>query len=503
MTRLLWIDDEIDLLRPFIYGLRERGYEVATASNGPDGLDLLGSGSYDLILLDQMMAGMTGLEVLRRAKERAPNVLVAMITKSDEEALIDEAYGDLVDDFLIKPFTPAQLLAVLKRLLDKRRLVGERIGRQYLAAVGPGDPPRDWPGWVERYRLLVSWQEKLGRYGDSALAEIQEERWREENEEFGRFVEQGYRSWLGGGGPVLSHRVMTEHVLPHCDERPTCLLILDAMRTDQWLAIEPELREFCSVETGHYCSVLPSATPYSRNAMLSGLLPLDIRRRYPDRWVFEESGQNRYEEELLTEHLRRVGFGHRFAYHRAGSGEELERVRGLLLDREVRLSVLIVNFLDLLIHSVKANRVLDEIVANDPALVAMTRVWFRASPLASIIRALVRRDRTVVVTSDHGFIRVRRPTEIHGGRKMSANLRYKHGGAIRVDDRHALLIRDPAEYRLPVDAETSIFAIARSDYYFIYPTKPREYERTYKNTYQHGGISLPEMVVPVATLRQK
>jgi len=501
--RLLWIDDEIDLLRPFIYSLRERGYDVDTATNGPDGLDLFGGQSYDLVLLDQMMAGMTGIEVLRRIKERDPNVLVTMVTKSEEEPLIEEAYAELVDDFLIKPFTSAQLLAVLKRLLDKRRLVAGRIGQQYLSALNTAPPPRDWRDWVERYRLLVGWQDKLGRYGDSALVGIQEERWREENEEFGRFVDREYRSWLGGDGPTLSHQVLPEHVLPRCEERPTCLLVLDAMRTDQWLALEPVIREFAAVETDHYCSLLPSATPYSRNGMMAGLLPLQILRRYPHLWVFEESGQNRHEEELLAEHLRRVGFRHRFAYYRAGSGEELERVRGRLLDQEVRLTVVIVSFLDLLIHSIKSTRVLDEIVSDDAALVAMTRVWFKSSPLPDIIRSLTGRDRSVVITSDHGFLRVRRPTEIHGGRKMSANLRYKHGGAIRVDERKALLLTRPADLMLPVDSATSSFAIARSDYYFIYPTKPREYERTYKNTFQHGGISLPEMIVPVATVRPK
>lgn len=501
--RLLWIDDEIDLLRPFIYGLQNRGYEVDTATNGPDGLDMLNDRSYDLVLLDQMMSGMTGLDVLRRVKETRPNVLVTMVTKSDDEQLVDEAYGDLVDDFLVKPFTPAQLLASIKRLLDKRRLVGERIGQQYLSAVHTRPEPRSWQDWVERYQLLVGWQQKLGHYGDSALVGVQEERWREENEEFGRFVERDYRSWLAGDGPVLSHRLMPEYVLPRCEERPTCLLVLDAMRTDQWLTIEPLVREFCSVETGHYCSVLPSATPYSRNAIFSGLLPLDILNRYPDCWVFEESGQNRHEERLLTEHMRRVGFRHRFSYHKAGSGEELDRARGALLDREVRLTVLVVNFLDMLIHTVKTTRVLDEIVADDSALAALTRVWFQASPLPAIIRSLIRRDRQVVVTSDHGFLRVRRPVEIHGGRKMSANLRYKHGGAIRIDERKALLLRNPADWMLPVDSQSSSFAIARSDYYFIYPTRPREYERTYKHTYQHGGISLWEMVVPVATLRPK
>ncbi len=498
--RLLWIDDEIDLLRPFIYGLRERGYEVETATNGPDGLDSLEGGHFDLVLLDQVMAGMTGLEVLRRIKEIDPGVLVTMVTKSDEEVLIDDAYGDMVDDFLIKPFTPPQLLAVLKRLLDKRRLIADRIGRQYLEAINSAPRPADWSDWVTYYAMLTRWQGKLGSYGDPALRDMQDDRWREANEGFVRMVEQQYTGWLEGDGPILSHRVLGEFARPLWEQGPTCFVLLDAMRADQWLSIEPLLREFFRIDSSYYYSILPTATPYSRNAIFSGLLPLDILRRHARYWVFEESGQNRHEHELLGEHLKRVGFKGRFAYHKVATADEIERVGRLLLDREIRLNVLVVNFLDLLIHSTRMTRVLDEVLRDDAALVGLTRLWFASSPLFGILKTLARRGWNVVITSDHGFLRVRRPVVIHGGRRMSANLRYKHGGAIRLDERKALLIRDPAAYMLPVDHESSSFAIAKSDYYFIYPTKPREYKRAYKHTYQHGGISLREMIVPVAQM---
>ncbi|MBM3314781.1 bifunctional response regulator/alkaline phosphatase family protein [candidate division WOR-3 bacterium] len=501
--KLLWIDDEIDLLRPFVYALKEKGYAVETATNGPDGLALVKAHDFDLVLLDQMMAGMQGLEVLRAIKEADANVLVAMVTKSDEEALINEAYGKLVDDFVIKPFTPAQLLAVLKRLLEKKRLVAGRIAQEYTATLGRQRDTGTWQGWVDYYRSLSQWQGLLGRYGDAGLAEVQADRRREANGEFARFVEDEYRSWVAGRGPVMSHQVMERFVQPLWGEKPTFLLLLDSMRVDQWEAIVPLLRDLFEVETSYYCSILPTATPYSRNAIFSGLLPLDILRRYPKYWVFEDSGQNRFEEQLLAEQLKRLRFSGRSTFLKVSHGDELAGARPALMDGNVRFTALVLNFLDLLIHSIRTTRLLDEMIPDDAALVGTTRVWFASSPLYDLLRALARRDCRVVVTSDHGFVRVRRPTIIHGSREISANLRYKHGGAIRVEERDALLIHRPEEYSLPAEHGTVKYALARSDYYFIYPTKPREYEKTYKYTFQHGGLSLEEMVVPLSVLKPR
>lgn len=503
MTRLLWIDDEIDLLKPFVYGLAERGYQVVTATNGPDGIRKLRSSEFDLVLLDQIMSGMDGIEVLRTIKTTDPHVLVTMVTKSDNEEIVDEAYGELVDDFLIKPFTPAQLLAVLRRLLDKRRLVAERIGRQYMTAVNQPWDLASWGGWVQYYRALVHWETMLARYADQPLRDVQSARWIEADEEFARFVLAGYHSWLEGRGPLMSHRLIPELVLPMTKSGPVCMFLFDAMRADQWDAIATLLREHYDVETSYYCSILPSATPYARNAIFSGLLPLEIQRRQPHHWVFEETGQNRYERELFDDLMRRLNAKFRFGFFKAPSGEELARSRDAALNPNHRLNVVVLNLLDQLIHSLRSTRVLDELLPDESALVGATRVWFAASPILELFRLLSRRECLVVVTSDHGFVRVGRPVEIRGGREMSANLRYKHGGALRTDERRAVLLHNPAEFMLPVRHVNDSFAIAKSDYYFIYPTRPREYERTYKNTYQHGGVSLRELVVPVGVLTPK
>jgi len=502
-VKILWIDDEIDMFRPFVYALKDKGYDVETATNGPDGIELAKARDFDLVLLDEIMTGMDGLEVLRRLKQADPNLLVAMVTKSDQEELINEAFGKLVDDFVIKPFTPVQLLAVIKRLLEKQQLVSSRIAQEYMAAM---NEPRDldsWDGWVRYYRLLGHWQRLLGRYADAGLQDVEGDRRRGADVDFNRFVEENYRRWLTGGGPTMSHQVMERYVRPHWTKPNTYLLVLDSMRADQWEAIVPLLADYFEVNTDNYCSILPSATPYSRNAIFSGLLPLDIQRRYPKYWVSEETGQNRFEAELLDEQLRRMRFDGRHAFLKVSHGDELASARAALLDKNVRFAAIVINFLDLLIHSIKTTRLLDEIVPDDAALVGMTRVWFASSPVFEFMKTLARRDCTVIVTSDHGFIRVKRPTLIYGSREISANLRYKHGAAIRVEGRDAILLNNPEQFMLPSDHLGTKFAIAKNDYYFIYPTKPREYEKTYKYTFQHGGISLEELVVPIATLQPR
>ncbi|MEO0071273.1 MAG: response regulator [candidate division WOR-3 bacterium] len=498
--RVLWIDDEIDLLRPFIYSLEKKGYKVKTASNGPDGLALLKKESFDLILLDQMMTGMQGLEVLKLIKEIDPQVLVAMVTKSDDEALLNEALGKLVDDFIIKPFTPAQLLAVLKRLLEKRQLVAGQITQEFLAMLNRDHELNTPEDWMDYCRRFISWRTVLSRFGEKSLLEVSENHSREINNRFARFVEKNYQEWLRGNGPLLSHHLIERVVKPLWEEKQTYLLVLDSMRQDQWQALAPLLRDFFDLKSSSYYSILPTATPYSRNAILSGLLPLEIYRRYPRWWIFDETGQNRFELELLGELLRRMGFKGRHSFLKIARSEEFTAARPALLDPNVRLVVLVVNFLDILIHSIHSNRLLDEIIPNDTALVEATRLWFATSPIFDFLQELIKRDCRVVITSDHGFIRVNRPTVIYGSREISANLRYKHGAALRVDEREALLLHHPEDFFLPVEHSGVKYAIAKSDYYFIYPTKPREYEKTYKYTFQHGGISLEEMIVPLAIL---
>jgi len=296
---------------------------------------------------------------------------------------------------------------------------------------------------------------------------------------------------------------METYVFPKIKEKPTFLFLFDSMRMEQWFALVPLLKEFYDIETKYYYSILPTATPYSRNAIFSGLLPLEIYKKNKAFWVFEDTAQNRYEQELLIDNLARNGFRDKSLYLKTSRNEDIQNELDTILKADTKFSSLILNFLDLLIHSVKSQRLLDEIVTNEKSLVSLTKLWFSNSSVFTLLKKLKNRDAHIIITSDHGFIKVNRPTLIYGGKEISSNLRYKYGGALKIDEKTAILLNQPNDYMLPTEHLGVRFAIAKSDYYFIYPTKPKEYEQAYKYSYQHGGVSLEEMILPVAFLKPR
>lgn len=503
--RILWIDDEIELLRPYVYSLKEKGYEVETATNGPDGLELVRTKDFDLVLLDEIMSGMDGLAVLKRLKEIDPHILVAMVTKSEEEALMNEAYAKLVDDFVVKPFTPIQITAVLKRLLEKKRIISDHIAQDYATTIAQTQTfDFNYQDWINYYVESVRWSNLLQRFGDEAIQESYDLIRRDNNLVFSRYITDVYRNWLKvKNPPILSNKFFENFVFPRLNRKPHYLFIFDSMRLDQWFILVPLLKEFFEIETKYFYSILPTATPYSRNAIFSGLLPLEIFKKYPQYWVFDETGQNRFETELLQYQLARHNYQGKVAFLKTAHNEDIATNATAFLARENQLSILVINFLDLLIHSVKTSKLLDEIVTSEYSLLGLTRLWFTNSEIYRILKELGRRDCEITISSDHGFIKVSHPLIIYGGREISANLRYKYGGALRSDERNAILLSNPEEFMLPAEHLGTRFAIAKSDYYFIYPTKPKEYEKTYKYTYQHGGVSLEEMILPVGILKPK
>lgn len=501
--KILWIDDEVELLRPYIYYLKRHGYEVHTAANGPDGLQLARTQEFDLVLLDQWMSGLEGLEVLRRLKAQNPDLLVALVTKAQEEVVMDEAYGELVDDFVVKPFTPSQILAVTKRLLERRSLAGERLSQRYSQEFWPKILPQDPAAWTQYYIELIRWGLKLSRFGEPGICELHEAKRHEATTAFAKYLEGVYPEWLEGGGPILSHQIFQEFIVPQLGSTPCYFILLDSMRLDQWFMVADLLRDQFQLRTEYYYSILPSATPYSRNAIFSGLLPLEIAQRYPRYWVEGPQGQNRYEEELLKLQLDRLRSSTRLVFLKASRSQDLRYIKEWMLKPGAGLYVLVVNFLDLLIHSARSSPLLQEVTHKESALLELTRVWFAHSVVYELLRELADRRARIIITSDHGFIKVNRPTLIYGGREISPNLRYKYGGGLRCDRRAAVILSDPAEYRLPVPHPSTRFVIAKEDYYFIYPTKPHEYEHQYKYTYQHGGISLEELILPLGFLTPK
>lgn len=476
-----------------------------TANNGPDGLEMIKERDYDLVLLDEIMPGMDGIETLGEIRVESEDILVAIVTKSEEEELVDSAFGKLADDFIIKPITPTQLGSAIKRLLERKKLVKDNISREYSQELMRAEAPRDWDEWVEAYRRDVRWELRFKKFGDEGLRELGNEQRGEMRREFSLYIERNYPGWLKEeSGPVTSPQIMSRYVFPMLAEgREVAFLLFDSMRLDQFRVLLPFFKEWFDTKVEYTCAILPTATPYARNALFAGMYPEDIAKKYPEYWVWDQHGQNRYEKELLTEHLKRENLSASMLYRKSSRGQDALRDAEAVGSRNEQLRVFVLNFLDVLIHSVRPNSLLEELVPSDYALVDMTRSWFANSYFMPLIEKLSERGVTVVLTSDHGFIRVTNPTIIKGGREISANLRYKYGPALTINPKDAVNLSDPTQYRLPRFPRPTNFVIAKHDSYFIYPTKPREYEAQYKNTLQHGGMSPEEMIIPLGIFTPK
>ena len=516
--RILWADDEIDLLRPHILLLESKGYDVTSVTNGSDAVEKMKEGRFEVVFLDEQMPGMGGLETLAEIKRVAPEVPVVMVTKSEEEDLMEEALGGQINDYLTKPVNPSQILLTIKRLLERSRLRGERASQDYLQSFSQITRalmnPLSHEEWVDVYLDLVRYDLQLE--GDEGARQILDDQFREANRAFGRFIEEEYRDWIADAGsgdagtdrPVLSHEVMPAYVLPELkDGRPVLFFLIDCMRHDQWLEFERLLYPLFDIEKAYYYSILPTATPYSRNAIFSGFLPRDLARRFPDVWAGaedDEHSRNRNEEEFLGDLLRRKRVEARMRYAKLiGSGDGRDFAAGVHEFTQSDLSAIVVNFVDILVHSRSDSDVLKEIAPDERAFRALTRTWFEHSWLYQAFQDLAQTDCTIVITTDHGAIRSLHATKVIGDRNTSTALRYKYGRNLKCDERHALLIRDPEAYGLPRDGHNSNYIIAKEDYYFVYPTNYNRYLNLYRDTMQHGGASMEEMILPVATLRPK
>lgn len=524
MPRILWADDEIDLLRPHVRFLEDRGYEVVPVTNGTDAVAQALAAPFDVVFLDEQMPGMGGLEALAAIKDAAPEVPVVMVTKSEEEHLMEDALGRRIADYLIKPVNPRQLLLTCKRLLEGERLREERTAQDYLQAFGAlaariaAGP--DAAGWADVYTRLVRYD--LALEADDGARQILEDQYREANRAFGRYVEEAYPGWIEAlragekparpgepGRPLLSPDVIPTWILPRLDDgRPVVLVLIDCLRLDQWLAIEPLLTPLYTVERDLHVALLPSATPYARNALFAGLLPEEIARRYPDRWRYDtddEGSLNQHEEFLLTELLgRRHRRDVRLRYTKVVTQEEGQALAAAATDlAQVDLAAVVVNFVDILAHSRSDSTVLREIAPDERAYRALTRTWFEHGWPMRLFEELARLDVTLVVTTDHGAVRSLRPSKVIGDRETSTALRYKHGRNLKADPKQAIFVKDPTTFGLPRAGLNENYIFAKEDVYFVYPTNYHRYTNQYMDTLQHGGASLEEMLVPVATLRPR
>ncbi len=514
--KILWADDEIDLLKPQLMFLEKRGYNVITVSNGYDAIEECEeSNDIDVVFLDESMPGITGLETLAKINELNPNLPIVMITKNEAENVMEEAIGAQIADYLIKPVNPNQILLTLKKIVDSKRLVKESTASSYqqefrkiLMEINSG---LDFSEWADIYRKIISWELKIDSSNSTEMADILSMQKSEANAEFSKFVVKNYQGWIDEDGdvPIMSHNLMRRKVLPELkDNVPTIMLLLDNLRYDQWKIIEPAIRDIFRIEEEEFFySILPTTTQYSRNAIFAGMLPGEIAKRYPNWWLndHEKGGKNMHEHDLLAEQIKRtVRKEVKFDYLKITNAQSGQKLQDNILNYlNNDLTVIVYNFIDMLSHARTEMEVLKELASDETAYRSLTLSWFENSPLWTALQKAAERDVQMVITTDHGTIRVNQPSKVVGDRDTTTNLRYKVGRNLNYDRKDVLDIKDPQKAGLPRPNVSSTFIFAKEDKFFLYPNNYNHYHNYYKNTFQHGGISLEEIICPVIKLRSK
>lgn len=520
---ILWVDDEIDLLTPHIMLLEQRGYSVRTATNGADAIALHNESPADLIFLDEMMPGMGGLDTLNEIKSKTPATPIVMVTKSEEEDLMEQAIGKKISDYLTKPVNPTQVLLAVKKFLEGRQIQSSAVSRDYTQEFAKmsrelmnASSAKDW---IELYSKLVAWEFELDMHPETGLDETLMNQKKEMNAEFSKFFERNYKSWVNtiftrdneANRPALSPDVTEEWVLPHLNDGKSNVIyfVIDCMRLDQWLLMEHELQYLFKVTRDYHFGIIPSATPYARNSIFSGLFPAEFGKHFPETWSGgdDEHSQNKDEAQMLKMLLERkkVKLRNELKYIKIidrdfGSGI----AKDITSHAKNHLTAIVVNFVDMLAHTRSDSPVLKEIAPNERAYRSLTRSWFMHSSLYDMFRALSTiPNLKIVVTTDHGSIRSLRGAKVLGDKETSASLRYKYGRNVKAEDKQAMHIKNPEEFKLPKRAVTTNYIIAKEDYYFVYPTDYHKFLNYYKDTFQHGGISMEELILPVITLEKK
>lgn len=512
---ILWADDEIDLLKPHIMFLKDKGYEVVTTNNGDEAIDLIKTRPFDIVFLDENMPGLSGIETLSIIKAGYPNLPVVMITKSEEEHIMEDAIGASISDYLIKPVNPKQILLSVKKNLDNKRLVSEKTAfayQQQFRNIGMEISNRlNFAEWIEVYRKLVYWELELEKANDQSIVDIMRMQKAEANQVFCKYVEKNYIDWVNGRSaekPVQSHTLLREKVFPLVKENSSMFMILiDNLRYDQWKILQPIIEEFYRVERDEmYYSILPTTTQYARNALFSGLLPSEIAKKYPKFWVDEdaEGSKNQFEAELLSENMKRFGHDVKYSYTKilnfAAGRKLVDSMSNLLVNR---FNVIVYNFVDMLSHARTEMEVIRELADDEPAYRSLTLSWFEHSPLLEIIKFLATKKIPLLITTDHGSVRVDNPVKIIGDRNTNTNLRYKNGRSLNYNRNEVFEVKDPADVFLPRTNVSSSYVFCHNADFFAYPNNYNYYVNYYRDTIQHGGISMEEMLIPFVYLKAK
>ncbi|MCX6252639.1 MAG: bifunctional response regulator/alkaline phosphatase family protein [Bacteroidetes bacterium] len=514
-TAILWVDDEIDLLKPHMIFLREKGYDVDTTNNGHDAIEILRKKDFDIVFLDEQMPGLSGIETLLQIKGNFPNLPVVMITKSEEETIMEDAIGSNISDYLIKPVNPNQILLSLKKTLENKKLINEKTTHQYqqqFRSLGMEISNKlNYEEWTEVYKKLVYWELKLEKSDDEGMNQVLGMQKHEANEVFAKFIERNYLTWLNGKTqekPVLSHTLLREKVFPFFnDNRPLFVILIDNLRYDQWKMLQPILEEYYRVERDDiYFGILPTTTQYARNSLFAGLLPTEIEKKYPKLWVDddEEGTKNNYEAEFLTELLHRYGKDIKHSYYKVLNQTYGKKLVELLPNLMVnKLNIIVYNFVDMLSHARTEMEIIRELADDEKAYRSLTVSWFLHSPLLDIFRFLAEKDVNVIITTDHGSIRVNNPVKVLGDKNTNTNLRYKTGKALKYEHNEVFEIKNPADAFLPRINVSSNYIFCKNDDFFAYPNNYNYYVNYYRNTFQHGGVSMEEVMIPFVVLKGK
>ena len=508
---LLWADDEMELLRAHLLFLEKKGYEVVTVTNGTDAIEECRKRTFDLVLLDEMMPGLSGLETLQRIKEITPQVPIVMVTKSEEEDIMNQAIGQQIADYLIKPVNPNQILLTLKKNIHRREIVAETVQTSYQQQFQQLSMQimdcRTWEDWVDIYKRLVRWELELSAT-DSQMTEMLDMQKQEANRGFGKYIRQHYMDWMAGEEhPMLSPELFKFKVFPQLNEgQKVFLVVLDNFRYDQWKMLEREIGDQFEIDEDLYCSILPTATQYARNAIFSGLMPEQIAQMFPNLWVDEdeEEGKNLNEEPLVQTQLERYRRKNTFSYHKINTSQEADKLMSQLNELQKNdLNVVVFNFIDMLSHARTESKMVRELANNESAYRSITLSWFRHSVIADLFRQLAQSDYHVIVTTDHGSIRATNPVKIIGDRNTNTNLRYKLGKNLAYDSKELFVIKEPRKAHLPAPNLSTSYVFATGDDFFAYPNNYNYYVSYYRNTFQHGGISMEEMIIPIISMKGK
>ena len=510
--QLLWVDDEMELLKAQVMFLQKKGYEVTTVSNGTDAIDLCREQSFDLVLLDEQMPGLSGLETLQRIKQIAPALPVVMVTKSEEENIMEQAIGQKIADYLIKPVNPNQILLTLKKNIHRREIETEvtqsRYQQEFQRLAMQIMDCRSWTDWTDVYRQLVHWELQLSSTDSASMTEMLIMQKEEANLGFAKYIKKNYLEWVKDTPePLMSNRVFKERVFPLLDNHDKVFfVVLDNFRYDQWRVLAQEIGELFDIDEELYCSILPTATQYARNSLFSGLMPLQVAKMFPDLWVDEDEdeGKNLNEGPLIQTQLERYRRRNTYSYSKINNSTDADRfISQMNTLQKNDLNVVVFNFIDMLSHARTESKMVRELANNESAYRSITLSWFRHSEIAEFFRRIAQTDYKVIITTDHGSIRCTKPVKIIGDRNTNTNLRYKLGKNLGYDSKDLFVVKNPADAQLPSPNLSTSYVFATGDTFFAYPNNYNYYVSYYKDTFQHGGISMEEMIIPLITMTGK